>query len=130
MVTRTIMKEKEGQEQSKKQTIQYAGGKFPFSDKEFDWVFSNAVVEHVGDDNAQLLFLNEMMRVAKNVFFTTPNKYFPMESHTNIFFLHWNDERFYRWCKSNRPSINRGNLYLFSFRHLRDLLSVFIVISP
>ena len=75
-----------------KRFVQYPGGKFPFSDKEFDWVFSNAVIEHVGDDCAQLLFLNEMMRVANNVFFTTPNKYFPIESHTNVFFLHWNDK--------------------------------------
>jgi ubiquinone/menaquinone biosynthesis C-methylase UbiE len=47
-----------------KRFVQYAGGRFPFSNKTFDWVFSNAVIEHVGDENAQLLFLNEMMRVA------------------------------------------------------------------
>ena len=28
--------------------VEYPGGVFPFNDKEFDWVFSNAVIEHVG----------------------------------------------------------------------------------
>ena len=105
-----------------KHFIQYPGGKFPFSDKEFDWIFSNAVIEHVGDDGAQLLFLNEMMRVANNVFFTTPNKYFPIETHTNVFFLHWNNELFYRWFKKSKPYVNRDNLYLFSIRRMRNLL--------
>jgi len=62
---------------------------FPFSDREFDWVFSNAVIEHVGDDRAQLAFLNEMVRVAKHVFFTTPNQFFPIELHTGALLLHW-----------------------------------------
>ncbi len=51
-----------------KQFIQYPGGKFLFEDNEFDWVFSNVVIEHVGDDEAQVQFINEMLRVAKNVF--------------------------------------------------------------
>lgn len=102
--------------------VQYPGGRFPFIDKQFDWVFSNAVIEHVGDDDAQLLFLNEMIRVANNVFFTTPNKYFIAESHTNVFLLHWNDKLFYRWCTKNKPRLNRNNLYLFSFGRLQKLL--------
>lgn len=70
--------------------VQYNGGVFPFEDKTFDFVHSNAVIEHVGDSNRQELFLQELVRVAeKGVFFTTPNKYFPIEMHTNILFLHF-----------------------------------------
>ncbi len=105
-----------------KRFVHYPGGRFPFSDKQFDWVFSNAVIEHVGDDDAQLLFLNEMIRVAHNVFFTTPNKYFPVESHTNVFFLHWNDKLFYRWYDKNKIQAKRDNLYLFSYSRLQKLL--------
>ncbi|WP_038025785.1 methyltransferase domain-containing protein [Synechococcus sp. PCC 7336] len=105
-----------------KKFVQYSGGKFPFADKEFDWVFSNAVIEHVGDDRSQLLFLNEMMRVSKNVFFTTPNKYFPIESHTSVFFLHWHDDLFYKWCGKNKPAYDRDSLYLFSFKRLEKMV--------
>lgn len=107
-----------------KQFVQYPGGKFPFEDNQFDWVFSNAVIEHVGDDEAQLFFINEMLRVAKNVFFTTPNKYFPLESHTNIFFLHWNNSIFYKWGKKNTTWVTKDNLYLFSGKRLEKLMGL------
>lgn len=105
----------------KKRMVTYPGGRFPFEDKSFDWVFSNAVVEHVGDDAAQLLFINEMLRVAKHVYFTTPNKYFPVESHTNAILLHWlPGDVFYAWCARRRDTRywDRKNLYLFDFRRL------------
>jgi hypothetical protein len=52
------------------------------------------VTEHVGDEEAQIQFVNEMLRVARNVLFTTPSKYFPVESHTNTLLLHWHDGLF------------------------------------
>lgn len=66
----------------------YDGKKFPFDDNSFDICWSNAVIEHVGDFNAQLFFINEMKRVSKNVFFSTPNKNFPIELHTRTPLLH------------------------------------------
>ncbi|ADE16360.1 hypothetical protein Nhal_3317 [Nitrosococcus halophilus Nc 4] len=105
-----------------KKFIQYEGGKFPFGNNEFDWIFCNAVIEHVGDDKAQLYFLNEMLRVARNVFFTTPNKYFPIESHTDVLFIHWNNRVFYKWCEKHRSGIKKENLYLFSYSRLEKLV--------
>ena len=104
--------------------VEYPGGKFPFDDRQFDWVFSNAVIEHVGDHDAQLYFLNEMLRVARRVFFTTPNKYFPLELHTDAVLLHWNDRLFYWWCKRTANYFCRENLYLFSNRRLRKLVDL------
>lgn len=103
--------------------VRYAGGRFPFKDLQFDWVFSNAVIEHVGDDTAQLLFLNEMLRVGRRVFFTTPNKFFPVEAHTNALFLHWHNGLFYWWCRKTGKYVRRDNLYLLSARRLRSLLN-------
>jgi 2-polyprenyl-3-methyl-5-hydroxy-6-metoxy-1,4-benzoquinol methylase len=105
-----------------KRFVTYDGRVFPFADDEFDWAFSNAVIEHVGAPPQQIFFLNEMLRVAKNVFFTTPNKYFPVESHTNAFFVHWAPgDLFYRWCAKHRPHWSKKNLQLLSHR---DLLKV------
>ncbi|MCF6237182.1 MAG: class I SAM-dependent methyltransferase [Gammaproteobacteria bacterium] len=105
-----------------KKFIEYPGGIFPFNNKKFEWVFSNAVIEHVGNQEAQLLFINEMLRVGKHVFFTTPNKYFPVESHTNALFVHWNSEYFYKWCRKHRPSWNKENLLLLSYDDLQNLM--------
>ena len=106
-----------------KRFVEYPGGRFPFDDKEFEWVFSNAVIEHVGDEAAQLVFVNEMVRVGQHVFFTTPNRYFPYESHTDALFIHWlPGEAFYRWCEGN-GHWHRTNLQLFSSRRLKSLMA-------
>jgi len=102
--------------------VSYSGGRFPFRDQEFDFVHSNAVIEHVGDDDAQLLFINEMVRVAKVAYFTTPNKYFPIEAHTNIVLMHWNNALFYWWCARTKRNKRKDNLYLFSYHRLLSLL--------
>lgn len=61
----------------------------PFSDKSFDLVLSNAVIEHVGHEKEQLQFVREHQRVGINWIITTPNKYFPVESHTQTIFSHF-----------------------------------------
>lgn len=69
--------------------VAYDGKKFPFSDQLFDLCWSNAVIEHVGGEQAQIFFLQEIKRVAKKSFISTPNRWFPIELHTKIPFLHW-----------------------------------------
>ena len=61
----------------------------PFSDGEFNVAFSNAVVEHVGSRTAQRAFVDELCRVAKSFFVTTPNRWFPFEHHTGLPLLHY-----------------------------------------
>ena len=51
------------------------------ADKSFDIVFSNSVIEHVGDLNDQKNMANEICRVGKKFFIQTPNKHFPLEPH-------------------------------------------------
>ena len=107
-----------------KRFVRYPGGRFPFADREFEWVFSNAVIEHVGGPKEQLAFINEMLRVGRKVFFTTPNKYFPFESHTNAFLVHWNDALFHRWCDMTGRGRRKENLRLLSRRSLEKLLQL------
>ena len=61
----------------------------PFRDKEFDILFCSAVLEHVGTRDDQRFFLSECLRVADRIFLTTPNRWFPIEMHTFLLFLHW-----------------------------------------
>jgi SAM-dependent methyltransferase len=61
----------------------------PFADGEFDVVFSNAVIEHVGRRERQRSFVSEALRVGRRVFITTPNRMFPVEVHTRLPLVHW-----------------------------------------
>ena len=61
----------------------------PFGDGEFEVVFSNAVIEHVGGRERQRRLVLEALRVGRRVFLTTPNRRFPVEVHTRLPFVHW-----------------------------------------
>jgi SAM-dependent methyltransferase len=66
------------------------GRELPFADGEFDFGFSNAVVEHVaGGRDGQRRFVHELCRVSRRVFVTTPNRWFPLEVHTLLPLVHW-----------------------------------------
>ena len=70
--------------------IQANGLDLPFEDNSFDYVHSSAVLEHVGSEDNQHRFIEELYRVArKGVFITTPNRWFPIEFHTVLPVLHW-----------------------------------------
>jgi SAM-dependent methyltransferase len=55
----------------------------------FDIVFSNSVIEHVGDAERQRQFARECIRCGKAFFVQTPNKWFPFDLHTLTPFIHW-----------------------------------------
>jgi hypothetical protein len=85
----------------------------PFEDEEFDFVFSNAVIEHVGDAEAQAVFVHEHARVGRHWMFTTPNRLFPVESHTFTLFRHMSQ----KW-RPPKPVYTR----LLSKTDIRDLI--------
>lgn len=103
--------------------VNYEGRSFPFLTNEFDLVHSNAVIEHVGKFDAQALFLSELLRVAKKGMTTTPNKYFPIEVHTRLPFIHFFGKGIF---DTVAKAIGKGwatgdYMYLLSFNELDNL---------
>jgi len=63
----------------------------------FDIVHSNATLEHVGNYNNQILFVRELIRISKKyVFLQTPNRYYPIDFHTILPFIHWLPKKIHR----------------------------------
>lgn len=69
--------------------VQADGRRLPFVDHEFDVIHSNAVVEHVGPRDEQRAFVHELCRVGRVGFITTPNVWFPIETHSKLPLVHW-----------------------------------------
>ena len=68
------------------------GTELPFPDQSFDVVVSNHVIEHVGDNAAQLRHLQEARRVLKPggvVYLAVPNRWSLVEPHFRLPFLSW-----------------------------------------
>jgi hypothetical protein len=101
--------------------VQADGCSLPFDDLAFDSYFSNAVVEHVGDRDRQREFVAEAVRVARKVFMTTPNFWFPVEQHTWVPLVHWLPPR-QRRAAFNRLGRPRANeIWLLKPRDFKAL---------
>ena len=59
------------------------------ADQSYDLVFSNSVIEHVGDEAQQRAFAREARRVGRSVWVQTPAREFPLEPHLLTPFIHW-----------------------------------------
>jgi SAM-dependent methyltransferase len=93
----------------------------PFGDGEFDVVFSNAVIEHVGRRDEQRLFVSEALRVGRRVFLTTPNRRFPVEVHTRLPLVHWLPERLAHRAYRATGNAFAEEIHLLSRRGLASL---------
>jgi hypothetical protein len=103
------------------------GRELPFRDGAFDVVFSNSVIEHVGDATSQQRFAREVARVGRAYWVQTPNRWFPVEQHLLTPLVHWLPKRWQRaivrrgtvWSALMRPTPDRRDFYVEHF--LRDI---------
>lgn len=104
----------------------------PFGTRTFDWVFSNAVIEHVGDSDRQRLFANEVRRVArKGYFVSTPNRSFPVEPHTFLPFYQYLSPSLQQTVVRFSPGYLRTyeDIHLLTIKGLQELFPEAQVIS-
>jgi ubiquinone/menaquinone biosynthesis C-methylase UbiE len=77
--------------------VQGDARRMKFKDNKFDVVYSNATIEHVGSKSNQINFIKECLRVSRrDVFITTPNKFYPIEFHTKLPLIHFFPPKIYR----------------------------------
>ncbi len=98
--------------------------RLPFKNKQFDKLFCSAVLEHVGTRENQEFFLKECLRVSKEVFMITPNRYFFLEMHTFIPLLHWLPWKWFQKILNILKKdfwANINNLNLLSKRNIKNL---------
>ena len=96
------------------------GRSLPFRDAAFDVVFSNSVIEHVGDAASQERFASEVARVGRGYWVQTPNRGFPLEQHLLTPFIHWLPRswqraivpRFNVWSAVTRVDAQRRRFFL------------------
>ena len=55
-----------------------------YQERQFDIVFSNSVIEHVGAVERQADFAEEVRRLGKSYWVQTPSKWFPIEAHCGM----------------------------------------------
>lgn len=55
-----------------------------FENRSFDIVFSNSVIEHVGDKSFQQRFADEVRRIGRRFWVQTPSRHFPVEAHNGM----------------------------------------------
>jgi SAM-dependent methyltransferase len=106
--------------------------RLPFKDLEFDIAFSNAVIEHVGNRYQQEFFIKEICRVAKNVFIVTPNRGFPIETHTGLPLIHYLPKKIFRRILKTiglEYWSSEENLNLLNFREFKELFPHDIMIE-
>ena len=103
------------------------GRVLPFRTGAFDVVFSNSVIEHVGDGDSQRRFAAEAMRVGRAYWVQTPNRWFPVEQHLLTPLIHWMPRVWQRavlprwnvWQFVAKPSEDRRRFYIEHY--LRDV---------
>ena len=98
-----------------------------------DLVFSNATIEHVGSTTNQLKMISNIIKLTKkNFVLIAPNRYHPIDFHTQIPLIHWLPKKIHRKILSLiglKFYSKEENLNLLSTTDLINLLNNFDTIQ-
>jgi len=95
----------------------------PFAAKTFDIAYSNAVFEHLATDDLRRFFLRELLRVARRIYISVPNRWFPVEHHTALPLVHFAPALFRRLTRNGKHAFwsEASNLSFLGKSELRRL---------
>lgn len=68
-----------------------------FDQMDFDVIYSNSVIEHVGPIERQLVFAKQVKKFKAKYWVQTPSKWFPIEAHCGMPFWWWYPESLRNW---------------------------------
>ncbi|MCL5784050.1 MAG: class I SAM-dependent methyltransferase [Patescibacteria group bacterium] len=108
-----------------KPVVYYDGGRFPFLDKEFDYVICSHVLEHVEDVG---LFLLELFRIARKGYIEYPTVYYEylynFSVHLNL--LKFNKGQLIYLKKTDTPLCQFSSIHKLYYQTLKQGYSSFI----
>lgn len=94
-----------------------------------DLVLSSATIEHVGNFTNQLKMMSNIIKLSKKYFvIITPNRFHPIDFHTQIPFIHWFPKKIHRtllYLFGLKFYSKEENLNLLSITDLENLLKNF-----
>ena len=94
----------------------------------FEIVHSSATIEHVGSFENQVSFVREMLRIStESIFIQTPNRFYPIDFHTILPFIHWLPKKIHRkilkFLKKDFYS-EEENLNLLTAKELKKICEI------
>tara|TARA_A100001011_G_scaffold133624_1_gene140855 strand:- start:1118 stop:1804 length:687 start_codon:yes stop_codon:yes gene_type:complete len=110
-----------------KKVLKGDGRNIKLKNNSFDIVYSSATLEHVGSLKNQIKFVSECYRVSKRfIFITTPNRFYPIDFHTKIPFIHWLPKKIHRnilLILNMKFYSKERNLNLLSVNDIKQILN-------
>ena len=84
--------------------VQLTDDQLPFSERTFDIVVSNHVIEHVPCADQHLAEIARVLKPGGMAYLATPNRLWPLEVHYKLYCLHWLPTKFFLYLlkKSRR----------------------------
>ncbi len=100
----------------------FDGCSMPFADKSFDIVYSNAALEHLPGPDSVTRFANEVQRVGKGWFISTPNYWYPIEPHYHLPYVQLLPQQ---WQDRVAASLGKPTYQYLQLLARRDMLRSF-----
>lgn len=99
-----------------------------YDENSMNLVFSNSVLEHVGDWDSITKMVSEMKRVGEHFYLQTPNKYFPIDAHYSVPFLQFFPRKIQIKVLSNKRKCTLieaeryiSDLHLLTYKEMKRL---------